>query len=130
MRHHLLRGIRFGITGIANTAIHAAVAYFCLNGFFTSLELIKFGPVAANAIAFILSTAFSYVVNTCWSFSGQMNRKTFGRFGVVAILGLGAAVALAKLGEFMGLPPMWGVFLVVCVMPMVNFGLHSLYTYR
>ncbi len=120
MRAHLLRGFRFGVTGIANTGIHVVVAYLCLAA----------GPVAANAVAFIVATLFSYVVNTLWSFSTAMTRQNLSRFIVVAIIGLLAAVLLAKVGELIGLPPMGSVWLVVCVMPFVNFGLHSLWTYR
>ena len=130
MKHHLVRGFRFGVTGVANTGIHVLVAYLCLNGFFLGWGALKAGPVVANAIAFIVATIFSYVVNTLWSFSTQISRKNFGRFIVVAVVGLLAAMALARLGEAMGLPPMGGVLLVVCVMPLLNFGLHSLWTYR
>lgn len=120
MREHLVRGFRFGVTGVANTGIHILVAYLCLAA----------GPVAANAVAFIVATLFSYVVNTLWSFSAAMTRQNLGRFVIVAIIGLLAAMLLAKLGEFIGLPPMGGVILVVCVMPLVNYTLHSVYTYR
>lgn len=130
MKRHLVRGFRFGVTGVANTGIHALIAYLCLNGFFLGVSTLKSGPVVANGIAFIVATIFSYVVNTLWSFSTQISRKNFGRFILVAVIGLIAAMLLARLGEAIGLPPMGGVFLVVCAMPLVNFGLHTLYTYR
>ncbi len=130
MKHHLVRGFRFGITGVANTGIHALVAVLCLEGFFLGVPALVAGPVVANGIAFVVATAFSYVVNTVWSFSTEMNRRNFQRFIVVAVIGLFAAMALARLAELTGLPPLGGVVLVVCVMPFVNFGLHSLWTYR
>ena len=77
-----------------------------------------------------MATAFSYVVNTLWSFSTEMNRRNFQRFIVVAAIGLFAAMALARLAELIGLPPLGGVVLVECVMPFVNFGLHAFWTYR
>ncbi len=120
MKQHLVRGFRFGLTGVANTGIHLLVAYLCLAA----------GPVVANGVAFIVATLFSYVVNTCWSFSSAMTRQTLSRFVVVALIGLLAAVVFAKLGALIGLPPMGSVWLVVCVMPLINFGLHSLWTYR
>jgi putative flippase GtrA len=120
MKHHLVRGFRFGVTGVANTGIHLVVAYLCLAA----------GPVVANAVAFIVATLFSYVVNTLWSFSVAMTRQNFGRFIIVAIIGLLATMLLAKLAELIGLSPMGSVWLVVCVMPFINFGLHSLWTYR
>lgn len=130
MKHHLVRGFRFGVTGVANTGIHAATAVLCLEGFFLGIPALVVGPVVANGVAFVVATTFSYVVNTLWSFSTEMNRKNLQRFIVVAIIGLFAAMALARLAEIIGLRPVGSVALVVCVMPFVNFGLHSLWTYR
>lgn len=130
MQHHLIRGFRFGVTGLANTGIHALVAVLCLEGFFLGMPWLVAGPVVANGVAFIVATMFSYVVNTVWSFSTSINRKNFQRFFVVAVIGLVAAMGLARLAELIGLAPLGGVVLVVCVMPLVNFGLHSFWTYR
>ena len=130
MKQHLVRGFRFGITGVANTGIHALVAVLCLEGFCLGVPWLVAGPVVANGVAFVVATVFSYVVNTVWSFSTDMNRRNFQRFIVVAVIGLFAAMGLARLAEMIGLPPLGSVVLVVCVMPFVNFGLHSLWTYR
>ena len=130
MRHHLVRGFRFGITGLANTGIHALVAVLCLEGFFLGVTWLVAGPVVANGVAFVVATVFSYVVNTLWSFSTKMNRRNLQRFLVVSVIGLLAAMALAQLAEWMSLPPLGSVVLVVCVMPFVNFGLHAFWTYR
>lgn len=130
MKHHLLKGLRFGLTGVANTGMHALVAFLCLNGFFLGVAGLVVGPVVANGVAFAVATIFSYVVNTLWTFSAEMNRKNFQRFGCVAVIGLMAAMLLAKLSELIGLPPIGSVVLVVCVMPVINFGLHSLWTYK
>ena len=130
MKQHLVRGFRFGITGLANTGIHALVAVLCLEGFFLGVPALVAGPVVANGVAFVVATVFSYVVNTVWSFSTDMNRRNFQRFIVVAVIGLLAAMGLARLAGMVGLPPLCSVVLVVCVMPFVNFGLHSLWTYR
>lgn len=130
MKQHLVRGFRFGVTGVANTGIHALVAVLCLEGFFLGVPALVAGPVVANGVAFVVATVFSYVVNTVWSFSTEMNRRNFQRFIVVAVIGLFAAMALARLAELIGLPPLGSVALVVCVMPFVNFGLHAFWTYR
>lgn len=130
MKHHLVRGFRFGVTGMANTGIHALVAVLFLEGFFLGEPWLVAGPVVANGVAFVVATVFSYVVNTIWSFSTEMNRRNFQRFMVVAVIGLFAAMGLARLAELIGLPPLGSVVLVVCVMPFVNFGLHSLWTYK
>lgn len=130
MTPHLVRGVRFGITGVANTGIHALVAVLCLEGFFLGVPALVAGPVVANGVAFVVATAFSYVVNTLWSFSTKMNRRNLQRFLVVSVIGLLAAMGLARLAELIGLPPLGSVVLVVCIMPFVNFGLHAFWTYR
>ncbi len=130
MKLHLVRIYRFGVTGLANTAIHAFVAVLCLEGFFLGYPSLTVGPVVANGVAFVVATVFSYVVNTVWSFSTTIKRKNFLRFIVVAIIGLVAAMALARLAELIGFPPIGSVVLVVCVMPLINFALHTLWTYR
>lgn len=130
MKQHLIKGFRFGMTGVANTGIHALVAFLCLNGLFLGVSALVAGPVVANGLAFVVATIFSYVVNTRWSFSTEMNARNFRRFIGVALIGLAAAMLLAKFAEVIGLAPMGGVVLVVCVMPLINFALHSLWTYR
>lgn len=130
MKQHLVRGFRFGVTGVANTGIHALVAVLCLEGFFLGVPALVVGPVVANGIAFVVAAAFSYVVNTLWSFSTQMSRRNLQRFLVVAVIGLFAAMALARLAELVGLPPLGSVVVVVGVMPFVNFALHAFWTYR
>lgn len=130
MKQHLIQGFRFGMTGVANTGIHALVAFLCLNGFFLGVSSLVASPVVANGLAFVVATIFSYVVNTRWSFSTEMNARNFQRFIGVALIGLAAAMLLAKFAEVIGLPAMGGVVLVVCVMPLINFALHSLWTYR
>lgn len=130
MKRHFVRGFRFGVTGVANTLIHSLVAVLCIEGFFLGLPWLVAGPVVANGIAFVVATVFSYIVNTLWSFSAEMNRRNLQRFLVVSVIGLIVAMATARLAELIGLPPLGSIVLVVCVLPFVNFGLHSLWTYR
>ena len=130
MKQHLTRGFRFGLTGLANTAIHILIAILCLEGFFFGIPSLVAGPVVANVVAFIVATIFSYLANTLWSFSATINGKNFQRFIVVAIIGLFATMGLARLAELVDLPRVGSVALVVCIMPLVNFSLHSFWTYR
>lgn len=130
MKRHLVRGFRFGLTGLANTWIHVLIAILCLEGFFLGIPSLVAGPVVANVVAFIVATIFSYLANTLWSFSATINGKNFQRFTVVAVIGLFATMGLARLAELIGLPRVGSVVLVVCIMPLVNFSLHSFWTYR
>jgi len=130
MKQHLVRGFRFGLTGIANTGIHVLMATLCLEGFFLGIPSLVAGPVLANVVAFLVATIFSYLANTLWSFSATMNGKNFQRFIIVALIGLLATMGLARFAELLGVPRVGSVVLVVCIMPLVNFSLHYFWTYR
>lgn len=130
LKHHFNRGFRFALTGIVNTGIHAIVAILCLNGFFFKEPLFVVGPVGANSIAFTFATMFSYFANTKWSFATEMNRRNFLRFIVVSLFGLFFTMCLSGLTDYFNWPPIISVVLVVCFMPIINFMLHTLWTYR
>lgn len=120
---HTRRLLRFGVTGAGTTLLHAGVALVLIT------ELAAKPPLA-NGIAFCVATVFSYLVNTLWSFSAPLHGQNLRRFLMVSSMGFLLAMSLAWLAELWGWPPLGGIALVVCVVPAVSFGLHSLWTYR
>ena len=52
-------------------------------------------PVAANAVAFVIATVFSYLANTLWSFSATVQWSNLIRFLAVAAAGLIETMMLA-----------------------------------
>lgn len=120
---HARRLLRFGLTGLGSTLLHSLVAL-------TLIALWHSPPPAANGVAFVVATVFSYVVNTLWSFSAPLHGRNLTRFLVVSGVGFLLAITLAWLAELMGWSPIAGIALVVVVVPGVSFGLHSLWTYR
>ena len=114
---------RFAISGLLVTGIHVLIAAGMIN-FVT--------PVAplANGVAFVVATAFSYAVNTLWSFSSAMDGGNFVRFISVALAGLLLAVAVSGAAEYYGFHYMVGIGLVACTVPPTTFLLHYFWTYR
>jgi putative flippase GtrA len=117
------RVLRFSLTGVLNTSVHITIASL-------AIQLLEINHSIANGIAFITATLISYLINTKWSFSGVLHRKTLFRFAIVSLFGLFLAMALSGLIQHIGLSYWYGILAVVCVMPVSNFLLHHYWTYR
>lgn len=119
----LVRLIRFCITGVVVTGIHAAIAATLIAGFGVA-------PYVANAIAFLVATTVSYVVNTQWSFSARLSQRTLRRYVVVAAFGCLLTVGVSGTAQMAGLDYRLGILLVIlCVTP-ITFALHNWWTYQ
>lgn len=105
------------------TGLHVLIAV-------SLIRLAQSSPPLANGIAFVGATIFSYVINTHWSFSSSLNRKTLFRFILVSIIGLILAVTISGLVEFYGMHYWFGIAGVICVVTPVNFLLHNFWTYK
>lgn len=97
----LLRGdrvvaqaIRFGMTGIAATALHGLV-YLCATG------LLKSGPFAANALGYAVAMPFAFVSHFLWSFRSQARSGDMAamalRFLAINAVGFGLNTAIVWL---------------------------------
>ncbi len=87
-------------------------------------------PSPANGLAFVVSTLFSYLLNTLWSFSRPLSGDTLRRFIVVSIIGCLLAMGISGLASHAGLDYLPGIGLVVLMVPPMTFVMHSLWTYR
>lgn len=117
------RFIRFGITGLCVTGIHAAIAVMLIS-------IMDIPPSPANGLAFIVATLISYTVNTIWSFSATPSRSTLGRFLVVSVTGCGLTMAVAGIADVAGLHYLVGIGCVVLTVPPATFLMHNYWTYR
>ncbi|RDS98045.1 GtrA family protein [Burkholderia contaminans] len=115
--------IRFGVSGVGSTALHALIAA-------AMFALFDATPVSANSVAFACSTAFSYLANTLWSFSSPVTWGNFVRFLAVAMAGLGMTMLLAHGTETLGLARAWSIVAGVLCVPPVTFVLPRLRTCR
>jgi len=119
----LRRALRFGLTGLLVTAIHvvAAVAF---------MHLVMANPPLANGFVFIVATLVSYLINTLWSFSSQLQGRTLARFVVVSIGGFWLAMLVAWVAQSAGLDYLAGIAAVALIIPVFTFILHNFWTYR
>lgn len=117
------RVLRFTVTGIFVTGIHAASAI-------ALMHLFTLSPPAANGSAFIIATIISYLINAKWSFSAQLHGRTFARFCVVAILGFLSATLVAWIVQILGFHHLIGIAAVVTIVPLITFILHNFWTFR
>ena len=111
MRKALARPIRFGLVGIANTAVDFGVF----------LAMMRFGAALVPAVAtgFACGVVNSYMLNRCWTFHDvrqQQWRLQFLIFIASSLLGLALTVVIVK-----GLAPMAGVVSAKLVAIAVGF---------
>ena len=117
------RAMRFAVTGLFVTALHALVAVLFIN---YVLPL----PPLANGVAFAVATVVSYVLNTTWSFSSRLHGRTLLRFLLVSGAGFFLAMLVAWAAQMAGLHYMLGIGAVALTIPAFTFVLHNFWTYR
>ncbi|MET0597662.1 MAG: GtrA family protein [Mesorhizobium sp.] len=94
--------VRFGLVGVANTAIDLAV--------FTVLVLVGMGALPANLVAWATAVSFSYLANSRWSFEASSEvgpaRSALRFFSLGALISLGlSSGALVVLAGTIGVMP-------------------------
>ncbi len=119
----LTKATRFSITGLFVTGLHVFVATYLIT-------VPTWHPSIANGLAFVLATLVSYVMNTVWSFSAPLERRTLHRFVGVSVLGCMLAMAISGMSSHLGFDYRIGIGFVVVTIPPISFVLHSLWTYR
>ncbi len=117
------RGLRFAATGLLITLIHVTIVVLMV-------ELFGSSPSAANGVAFTVSGLISYVINTLWSFSARLRGYTLFRFLCVSLVGLCVSILIARFGLQAGYDYRASTAIVVLVVPIMTFLLHSKWTYR
>jgi putative flippase GtrA len=117
------RGLRFAVTGVFVTALHALVAVLFIN-------FVLAQPPLANGVAFAVATVVSYVINTAWSFSSRLHGRTLLRFMTVSGAGFFLAMLVAWVAQMAGLNYLLGIGAVALTIPVFTFVLHNFWTYR
>lgn len=117
------RGLRFAVTGLFVTALHALIAVLFI--YFVAPQ-----PPLANGVAFAVATVVSYVINTTWSFSARLHGRTLLRFSLVSVGGFFLAMFVAWVAQMAGLHYLLGIVAVALTIPAFTFVLHNFWTYR
>lgn len=119
----LRRALRFSLTGVFVTAVHVGVALWWLRWIYPL-------PAIANGVAFVMATLTGFMINTRWSFKSKPTARVLLRYVLVSLIGLMVSMGLSHLAYLYGLPDVWGIALVLMVMPMINFLCHHFWTYN
>jgi putative flippase GtrA len=113
LRAILLRQIlRFGVVGLAATAIHAAIYYQ------TTVAHALLRPVRANAAGFAAAFTVSFLGHRYWTFAHRNAAwaRSLVKFLVTALLGFGCSMLITwTMVERLQLPAvsaLWGIVLI------------------
>lgn len=131
MRRLSIEFLRFGLVGIAATAVHAAVYAALVEGSVLS-------PFRANLAAFVVAFLVSFRGHLGWTFSERMRgadrrRRTraLAVFLGVALVGLACnMLAVHVCVDRLRLDPLWAVGPMVLVTPVVTFALSRALAFR
>jgi putative flippase GtrA len=112
--------LRYGLIGLASTAIHLTVAFLLLGSFGAGLFL-------ANMVGFLCAYVFSYLVQARFVFLAIISLKSAFRYFWVQFFALILSMQLSGWLESSGV--YWQTLLVVLVIPVVTFFIHKLWTF-
>lgn len=114
---------RFLLSGATSTCVHVAIAT-------TLVRALETSPALANGIAFVSATACSYFLNTLWSFSSPLSKRTLGRFVAVSLIGLCLTMTIAGTAHYVGASYWAGLACVVLIVPVFTYLAHREWTFR
>ena len=107
LQQWLRQFVRYGVVGILNTALHAAV--------FFSLVAIGFAQAMGNFLAFLVAVTFSFFANARFTFSQRPSLAKFLKMSVVmAVL----SICCGIVGDALAVNPIL-TFVVYCAVSYV-----------
>ncbi|KAB7672610.1 GtrA family protein [Bacillus sp. B1-b2] len=120
----IVKFFKYSFVGIITTAIY----FLCV---FLIVELGRFEPVLGSAIAFVVMTVFSFILNVRFTFGSNIDRQKVWRFSVVALIGFLLNILLLYLVvHILHLHYLIGEVVTILVIPTVNFLLNNYWTFQ
>lgn len=115
---------RFVVVGVVVTATHVAMSVL-------SIELLGLGVQAGTFVAFSCALSLSYLLNRAWTYQARgRHRRQLPRFAVVSLAGYGLnAAIMALVTTLLGLSYLFGIAVVVMVLPSLSFLSHRYWTF-
>jgi putative flippase GtrA len=106
--------IRFGLVGVANTAVHAGIVIALME---------VFAPPAfvANGVAFVFANLMSYTLNSRFTFKIPVSFLGYRRFLLVSLVSLALTLLITSIVEYLGWHYSIGLVMVILVVPVLNY---------
>lgn len=118
------RVLRYAVSGGASTVTHGGALVLLVEG-------AEVPPVLASILGFVLSAVVSYSLQRWWVFSSKTKHSTaIPRFLVVAAVGLLINAATMVIGESLGVYYLWAQGVAFVLVPISNYILNGLWTFR
>jgi len=105
---------KFGLVGLINTLIHAAVL-------FAAVEVSKLHPVVGNFLAFTVANMASFIMNSFWTFKTAPEVRRYGQFLTSSLLALGLTLGIAGIFEWLGIHYGLGFLCIILLVPALNY---------
>ncbi|WP_309245260.1 GtrA family protein [Clostridium estertheticum] len=117
--------VRYGLVGLLGTTIH-------FGSLILLVEFANLDPVLGSALGFLLVLVISYILNRTWTFqSKSRNVRQFLIYSIVSMIGIGLNSAILFISvHILKWNYLYGQCLVVLVVPVSNYLLNSLWTFR
>lgn len=113
----------FVCIGLGATAVHVVIAAYLIGTHMMP-------PALGNGIAFAFANLISYVSQSTYVFQQPPTHAQYRRFLSVSLVGLAVVAAISTGLEVLGVHYLAGIAVVVLVVPVATFGLHSVWTFR
>lgn len=115
--------MRFLLVGVGSTVIHILVLLMMVKMFAMPMS-------GANALAFIAATAWSYLLNTFWTFTVSLASSNFLRFVIVSIAMAGMSAIFGFIADINNWPVLAPALMSVFLLPPITYLLHSRWSYK
>ena len=115
--------IRFGLVGVANTAVHAGIVI-------ALMELLAPPAFIANGIAFCFANVMSYLLNSRFTFRIPASLLGYRRFLAVSLVSLGLTLLITSVVEYLGLHYAVGLVMAIFVVPVLNYLVMKLWAFK
>lgn len=116
---------RYAVVGVLNTAAH-----FIMTALLVELGVLA--PVPASAAGFSIAVLISFFLNRHWTFgTADKPMERLLKFAAVSLFGLFLNTLIMYLAvESLSLHYLWGLLLVVLVVPPSNFLLNLFWSFK
>jgi putative flippase GtrA len=120
----LQTGFRYAVVGVIGTIAHFATTI-------ALVEAASANPVVASVIGFLVALAISFMLSRRWVFaSAAPVARTFPRYVFVSVAGLILNAAIMHLTvDVARVSYLWGLCMVVLIVPVFNFTLNRTWTF-